>query len=152
LLTVNALKCPVKTGACDPALVNGNDELDIDEQYGKFPSWITDGSHVYGTNIGTGAYIYHSQPSADTPVLLPVKDFTWDFHRYGLLIKKSVATLYVDDVQLGTPTPIGQFPGTPTPVINWYMLLNLALGAGWPENAPPAQYYDQWVKYVHYYH
>ncbi len=152
MLTVNALKCPVKTGACDPMLVNGNDEFDIIEQYGKFPSWLTTGSHVYGTNIGTSAYTYHAQPSADTPVLLPVKDFTWDFHRFGVKILNGVATLYVDDVQLGTPTVLGVFPGTPTPAINWYVLLNLALGAGWPENAPPAQYYDQWIKDVRYYH
>jgi hypothetical protein len=152
MLTINAAKCAVKTGACDPALVNGNDEFDIDEQYGKFAWWDTTGSHVYGANIGTSAYAYHSQPSADVPVLLPVKSFTWDFHRYGVLIKNGVAQLYVDDVALGNPTVLGVFPGSPTPVINWFVLLNLALGGGWPEAAPPAQYYDQWHGPVRYFH
>jgi hypothetical protein len=152
MLTVQALHCPAPIGACDPKYVTGNDELDIDEQYGKFPSWITSGGHVYGTNIGTGIYGYHSQPGTDTPVLLPVKDFTWDFHRFGLLIKNGTAQLYIDDVALGVPNIIGLFPGLTASQINWVLLVNLALGAGWPENAPPALYYDQWIKDIRYFH
>src|SRR4029077_7692790 len=33
MLTMNALPCKSKIGVCDPALVNGNDETDIAEEY-----------------------------------------------------------------------------------------------------------------------
>jgi len=43
----------------------------------------------------------------------------------------------------------GEIPNLSTPY--WYVLLDLAMGGGWPDNAPPANYYDMWIDYVRYY-
>jgi hypothetical protein len=144
-LTMNALPCTTKIGVCDPALVNGNDETDFYEEYAVAPTFMQGGTHVYGNNIGTGVYIEQAQPNG------PNFDMTWDFHRVGALIKNGTTTLFLDDKQVGIVATNGIFPGTPTPTINWFLLINLAMGSGWPINAPPAGYYDMVVDYVRYY-
>jgi hypothetical protein len=145
MLTVNALPCTTKIGACDPALVGGNDETDIAEEYAVAPTYVQAGTLVYGSNIGTAVYIYQNQPFG------PTFDMTWDFHRFGLLVKNGTSSLFVDDKPFGITATNGVFPGTPSPIINWFVLLNLAMGSGWPDNAPPAGYFDAWVDYVRYY-
>jgi hypothetical protein len=60
----------------------------------------------------------------------------------------NTATVYLDDTPLGSVALDG-VPSIST--LNWYLMVNLAMGGGWPDNSPPAGYYDMWIDYVRYY-
>jgi hypothetical protein len=53
------------------------------------------------------------------------------------------------DDKLLASVPLVEVPGIST--LNWYLIVNLAMGGGWPVNPPPAGYYDMWIDYVRYY-
>lgn len=117
---------------------SGAVEIDTAEQYGNDPHYTQAEEHAYGDASGQGP-IYQGDPGPD---------FTVDFHRYGMLINNGTATFYLDDSPLGS-IALTTEPGIAT--FNWFLLLDLALGGGWPENPPPANYYDMWIDYVRYY-
>jgi hypothetical protein len=114
-------------------------EIDTTEQYGNNPFYTQAEQHNYGDATGGGS-IYEGQPGPD---------LTQDFHRYGMLINNGKATFYLDDEPLGS-IALATEPGIST--FNWFVMLNLAMGSGWPVNPPPADYYDMWIDYVRYYH
>jgi len=96
-------------------------EVDIVEQYGRKPDqlhtvlhwWFPDQSHGSVGNQFT------------------VEDMSGDFHTYGFLWDKDKMVWYFDGVELWRqPTP----PESKTPL---YLLINLALGPGWPIDQTP---------------
>jgi beta-glucanase (GH16 family) len=113
-------------------------EMDVMEEYGNDPHYTQSGIVAYGTATG-GGWIYRAYPGPD---------LTWDFHRRGLLVTDTAVTYYFDDQPLGSaPRPALQN----NPPINWFLMLDLAMGGGWPVNPPPAGYFDMWIDYVRYY-
>jgi beta-glucanase (GH16 family) len=95
-------------------------EYDIVEQYGQWPDIIHTVLHLWipGNHVGIGEQ--HR-----------VADTTADFHRYGLLWDATQIVWYFDGVELmRQPTP----PEAHRPM---YLLLDLALGAGWPIDHTP---------------
>ena len=96
-------------------------EVDIVEQYGREPDilhttlhwWFPDKRH---NSVGD---------QFDVP------DMFKDFHRYGFLWDEEKMVWYFDGVELWRqPTP----PEAKTPM---YVLINLALGSGWPIDKTP---------------
>jgi hypothetical protein len=118
---------------------SGNLEEDIGEWYGNDAAYMQYGQHVYGNAMGPNAGIYSGHP---------IGDLTWDFHRYGLLVTNTTVTAYLDDQPLQS-LPKGQLQNNEPPA--WFLLLDLAMGSGWPVNPPPAGYFDMWIDYVKYY-
>jgi len=63
---------------------------------------------------------------------------TWDWHRFGLLVTPTTVTSYFDDKPMGSQ-PMPQYADKSAPLWGWMM--NLAMGSGWPVNAPPANHH-----------
>ena len=110
-------------------------EIDILEEYGVnsltahqvVHVWNTDGSQYFG--IGNKSTF---------------PGMTTGFHNYGALIKTDYIHFYIDGVeQWKTPTP----PEAEEPL---YVMVNLALGGGWPidQTPNPSRLY---VRYIHVY-
>ena len=70
---------------------------------------------------------------------------TWDWHRFGLLVTPTTGTSYFNDKPMGSQ-PMPQYADKSAPLWGWMM--NLAMGSGWPVNAPPANHYDMWINYI----
>jgi hypothetical protein len=122
-----------------PVGKTSNVEEDIMEANGPFPTYFAATQHAYGSATGPSGSIYHNQPGGD---------LTWDFHRYGLLITTTTVSAYFDDKLMGS-LPRAFMPGGVVPT--WFVMLDLAMGSGWPVTPPLAGYYDMWVDYVRYY-
>ncbi len=106
-------------------------EFDIVEQYGHNDSQMHTVLHQYNAD-GTHESVAHRSV---------VEDMTEGFHRYGLWWDKDHLIWYFDGVEVWRrPTP----DGAHKPM---YLLLNLALGGGWPIGATPDPS-DMWVEYV----
>ncbi len=99
----------------------GSFEIDILEQYGHAPRnfhanyhwWLKDGGHR-----GVGDYFI-------------VSDMTENFHDYGFYWDEKEMIWYFDGVELWRqPTP-------PEANAEFYILVNLALGSGWPIDKTP---------------
>lgn len=120
----------------------GDLELDVGEWYGVRPKYNQSGQHVYppATPPSGNAYIFAGDASSG--------DLTTDFHRFGMLITDTLVTSYLDDQVIGS-TPRGQLVGGVAPA--WNLMLDFAMGGGWPINAPPAGYYDMWIDYIRVY-
>jgi beta-glucanase (GH16 family) len=97
-------------------------EIDILEEYGvdsriahqNVHIWNSQGEQTYG--VGNAS---------------PVNDMTTDFHVYSALVKADYIHFYFDGVeQWKTPTP----PEAKEPL---YVMVNLALGGGWPIDKAP---------------
>ncbi|MGI8568373.1 MAG: glycoside hydrolase family 16 protein [Methylocella sp.] len=116
----------------------GSLEVDITEEYGHDPYYTQSGIVAYRTATG-GGWIYHAHPGPD---------LTCDFHRHGLLVTDTAVTYYFDDQPIGSAArPALQN----NPPVDWFLMLDLAMGSGWPVNPPPAGYFDMWIDYVKYY-
>jgi len=109
-----------------------NIEIDVLEQYGLATQamhstlhwWRADGTH---SAVATTAY---------------VKDMTDDYHNYGLMWTKENLIWYFDGVEMfrtSTPTELQSHEE--------YMMVNLALGGGWPIDKVPDPS-DMLVEYV----
>ena len=109
----------------------GSIELDEAELYGNSPAYYQSGAGAYGaaTSTTTG-FVYAGNPNGD---------LTWDWHRFGLLVTPTTVTSYFDDKPMGSQ-PMPQYADKSAPLWGW--MINLAMGSGWPVNAPPANHYD----------
>jgi beta-glucanase (GH16 family) len=110
-------------GNADP---DSSAELDIMEHYGRFPDMYESVVHLWKK----------SDRGRDYQVLLrhpiPPGSLYEDFHLYGASIDPEWIIFYFDRVEVGrTPTP----PEFHRPV---FILLNLAMGAGWPIDQTPS--------------
>ena len=110
-------------------------EIDILEEYGVNPLIAHQVVHVWNPDGSEYSAKGHSSTCQGT---------TTGFHNYGALIKADYIHFYFDGVELWkTPTP----PEAKEPL---YVMVNLALGGGWPiDHTPnPSTLY---IKYIHVY-
>lgn len=93
-------------------------EVDVVEQYGHAPQDLCTTLHWW-PNDGVGKH----HGAGNTAV---VKDMTKAFHNYGFLYDEKAMIWYFDGVEVfRLPTP----PVARRPM---YILIDLALGGGWP--------------------
>ena len=106
-------------------------EIDVVEQYGAHPNALHTTVHLWGPG---------EKHTGDGKVF-PVVGMTDDFHRYGVMVDPDHITFYFDGVELRRcKTP----EAARVPL---YLLVNLALGSGWPiEHTPNPSY--MYVDYV----
>jgi beta-glucanase (GH16 family) len=110
-------------------------EIDILEQYGQFPGDFESVIHVW--RKVPGATNFQSTLRHKIPAGL----LSADFHLYGASVDADWIIIYLDRVEIGrTPTP----PEHRRPM---FILLNLALGGGWPIEQTPNPSY-MFVDYV----
>ena len=111
-------------------------EIDIMENIGKEPSL------VHGTIHGPG---YSGDKGIGSPYGLPDDQrFADDFHVYAVEWEKKAIRFYVDDHLYGTRTP-AELPKGAKWVYghNFFMLLNVAVGGGWPGNPDSSSVFPQ---------
>ena len=65
------------------------------------------------------------------------------------MCRRASETSYFDDKPMGNQ-PMPQYADKSAPLWGW--MINLAMGSGWPVNAPPAKHYDMWIKEIRLYH
>ena len=113
----------------------GAGEIDIMENIGREPST------VHGTIHGPG---YSGSKGIGAPDSLPSGRFADDYHLYGIEWEPNQIRFYVDDQLYETRTPADLPAGT-----NWvydhpfYILLNCAVGGGWPHNPDETSTFPQ---------
>jgi beta-glucanase (GH16 family) len=123
-------------------------ELDIMENIGKEPTII------HGSIHGTG---FIGEPLGTAFKLTPLADFAGGFHTYGLIWSPGKIQYYVDDPAhpYATYTPANLPAGAVWPFdgSHFYLLLNLAIGGGWPgpPNAATPSPSEMLVDYVRVY-
>ncbi|HEX5322347.1 MAG TPA: glycoside hydrolase family 16 protein [Capsulimonadaceae bacterium] len=106
-------------------------EIDVVEQYGQWPNRLFTTLHLWGPGKSHVAWGDH----------FTVADMTTGFHRYGLLWDAKNIIWYFDGVEMfRRPTP----PEARYPM---YLMVNLALGSGWPIDHTPNPSIMQ-VKYI----
>jgi beta-glucanase (GH16 family) len=113
-----------------------NCEIDIRENIGREPST------VHGTIHGPG---YSGEHGIGAPFSLPAGGrFCDDFHVYAVEWEPEAIRWYVDGAQYHSVTPSSLPPGA-----RWvydhpfYLLLNLAVGGGWPGNPDGTSMFPQ---------
>jgi beta-glucanase (GH16 family) len=110
-------------------------EIDILEQYGQFPGDFESVVHVWRKVPGAPNYQVTLRHK------IPVGLLSADFHLYGCSVDADWIVIYLDRVEIArTPTP----PEHRRPM---FILLNLALGGGWPTEQTPNPSY-MFVDYV----
>jgi beta-glucanase (GH16 family) len=111
-------------------------EIDIMENIGKEPAT------VHGTIHGPG---YSGDKGIGSPYNLPPdQHFADDFHLYAVEWEPKAIRFYVDDHLYATLTPADLPKGTKW-VYNhpFFMLLNVAVGGGWPGNPDATTVFPQ---------
>jgi beta-glucanase (GH16 family) len=110
-------------------------EIDILEEYGVDSRIAHQHVHVWNPDGTQSSDASHSSTN---------QGMTTDFHTYGALIKKDYIHFYFDGVeQWKTPTP----PEAREPL---YVMVDLALGGGWPIDKTPNPS-DLYVDYIRVY-
>jgi beta-glucanase (GH16 family) len=111
-------------------------EIDIMENIGKEPSL------VHGTIHGPG---YSGGNGIGSPYAFPDdQHFADDFHVYAVEWEKKAIRFYVDDHLYATRTPTELPQGTKWVYgHNFFMLLNVAVGGGWPGNPDSSSAFPQ---------
>jgi len=106
-------------------------EIDVLERYGVNPNALCTNMHLWHPDGGH---------SADGKPFI-VTGMTDDFHKYGVMVDPNFITFYYDGVELRrvTTPEEGKVP--------LYILVNLALGGGWPIDETPNPSY-MYVDYV----
>lgn len=108
-----------------------NPEVDVVEQYSAIPNCLTMTLHQWGPNN------YHTA-EADAIV---VPSMTDDFHTYGAMVEPDFITWYFDG------TEIFKVKTPETAKVPLYVMVNLAMGSGWPIDKAPSPSY-MYVDYV----
>ncbi len=101
---------------------DGSVEIDVMEYYGHAP-------HSYTATV----HIWHPEPHSSLGTTITTQRYqaSTGFHRYGCRVDPQWMTFYFDGIEVWhTPTP----PEHNKPLM---MLLNLALGPGWPIDKTP---------------
>ena len=111
-------------------------EIDIMENIGKEPAL------VHGTIHGPG---YSGDKGIGSPFALPTNaPFADDFHIYAVEWEPKAIRFYVDEHLYATRTP-AELPKGAKWVYNhpFYILLNVAVGGGWPGNPDATSQFPQ---------
>jgi beta-glucanase (GH16 family) len=110
-------------------------EIDIVEHYGKFPDMYESVVHVWKkTPLGRDyqALLRHQVPTGS---------LYEDYHLFGASVEADYTVFYLDREEVGrSPTP-------PEHRHAMFILLNLAMGGGWPIDETPNPSF-MWVDYV----
>jgi len=103
-------------------------EIDIQEWLGYNPSIkeLVNGTKVARMHI-------HLPGNDDGEDFFNADDFAKDFHVYGIDLQGNEAIWYIDGIERWRK------PYSVPPDVDWYILLNLAVG-GWAKTPDPAQY------------
>ena len=111
-------------------------EIDIMENIGKEPAT------VHGTIHGPG---YSGGKGIGSPYKLPSdQHFADDFHVYAVEWEAKAIRFYVDDHLYATRTPADLPQGTKWVYDHpFFMLLNVAVGGGWPGNPDATSVFPQ---------
>lgn len=111
-------------------------EIDIMENIGKEPAL------VHGTIHGPG---YNGEHGIGSPFALPDNArFADDFHIYAVEWEPEAIRFYVDDHLYATRTPAELPKGTKWVYDHpFFMLLNVAVGGGWPGNPDATSIFPQ---------
>jgi beta-glucanase (GH16 family) len=100
-------------------------EIDIIEHYGKFPEAYESVVHVWQKTPRGRSY------QALLRHRVPPGSLYEDFHLYGASVESDWTIFYWDRLEVGrTPTPPEHYHAM-------FILLNLAMGAGWPIDDTP---------------
>ena len=100
-------------------------EIDVIEYYGKFPNGFHSVWHIWDKIDAK------KSRSGDIITSVPSGSLSKTFHTYGVAVSKEWVVFYLDRHEIGrTPTP----PEHTKPLM---MLVNLALGSGWPIDETP---------------
>jgi len=110
-------------------------EIDVVEQYGHWPNKLCTAVHLWNRD---------GRPSTHSGQKHLVGGMTEGFHTYGVLVTEEFITFYYDGVALRRqPTPeAGKVP--------LYVMVDLAMGPGWPLDKTPSPQY-MYVDYVRVY-
>jgi beta-glucanase (GH16 family) len=114
---------------------SGDIEEDVTEEYGNDPTYTQMGQHPYCGATGADSLVYAGHP----------EDLASAFRRHGLLITDTTISYYLDD-KLMASAPRDQLVGGVAP--QWFLMITMAMGGGWPVVAPPAGHYDCYVDYL----
>ncbi|MBW0000163.1 MAG: glycoside hydrolase family 16 protein [Verrucomicrobia bacterium] len=99
-----------------------NPEIDVLEEYGNGPTWAYQTIHVWNPD---GSTAYWAMGWGQ------VSGMTTDYHTYAVLVNPDYLHFYIDDAEVWTtPTP----PQMTQPL---YVMVDLALGHGQPEDSTP---------------
>lgn len=113
-------------------------EIDVIEYYGQFSDGFHSVLHVWNSVDP------HKTRSEDIVTKVPSGSLTTDFHNYGVEVSKDFIIYYLDRKEVGRHvTPVEH--NRPLMV-----LVNLALGSGWPIDKTPNPS-DLLVDYIHVY-
>lgn len=137
-------KLPPGPGVWPAFWLNGNTakdasaEIDVFEYHGHFPDVYEAWVHVW-PKAGSPTKPVHEKQTVSVRPIAP--DLTSEFHRFGVLVEDDWISFYFDDILVWkVVTP----PECKQPL---FILLNLALGSGWPIDQTPDPSY-MYVDYV----
>lgn len=126
-----------------PGAIN-NIEIDINENLGNFPPFVRSAIHHYHENIhdawafpgGEQGFQFNNIPGG-----VPDSN-NYRFHKYAVRVESTKVDLWLDDVY------ISSLPMPPEPNPEFFLMIDHARGAGWPEAASAAKYESVWIKRV----
>ena len=105
--------------------LENNAEIDVVEFYGKFPNSYHVTSHLWPKAKGV-------KPQSQEEVIpVPEGFLTQAFHTYGVEILNDDVVFYLDRHE------VARMPASPAAKLPLSVLVNLALGAGWPIDQTP---------------
>lgn len=118
-----------------PAVTNKslpNIEIDVVEHYGVMPNALCATLHVWGPG--------NKHVAQGTAFLAP--GMAEDFHRYGIMVEPKEITWYFDGIE------IWRQPSPEAAHVPLYLLVNLAMGGGWPidQATSPSYMYVDYVR------
>jgi len=111
-------------------------EIDIMENIGREPATIYGSAHGPGYTGGTGVGTQFTLPSGQR--------FADDFHIFAVEWEPNILRFYVDTALYQTLTP-ASLPAGSTWVFDhpFFLLLNVAVGGGWPGNPDATTVFPQ---------
>jgi len=103
-----------------------NAEIDVLEYYGQFPTRYSSTIHIWPKRASDNNTLHdtHRIEVADGSLIT-------DFHTYGISIDKDWIVAYLDRIE------VSRWVSRPEFQMPMYLLLNLALGSGWPIDKTP---------------
>jgi len=104
---------------------DNNAEIDVVEFYGKFPDGYHVTSHLWPKAKGV------KPQSQEMVIPVPYGSLTQSFHTYGAEILDNDLVFYLDRHE------VARMPASPAAKLPLSILVNLALGAGWPIDQTP---------------
>jgi beta-glucanase (GH16 family) len=128
------------TASILPSRPYGAIEIDAIEAYGHDTQWYMATEHRWEGAARDEPHIYNLKKvwrgAADPD----------GFHTYGLKLTDTEVIWYYDTLEVFR-SPLYRHDV----VSPFFIMIDLAMGGGWPIVAPPSGYYDLWIDYIHVY-